>query len=379
MTQNLLFVTHYTGLGGGETALVTLAASLDPTRYRPHLLVPAEGQLAERWRAGGWPVHIVPFRGATTWFIPALWAHLPISRTIERLIHEQDIALVHSDYHALPMALPAAERAGVPAIWTCMGWWFQPKPWQRGFFQRSKATFAHSQAIKRGFLGAPPFMASDRIEVLYPGVDTERFRPDVNGTRVRFQAGIAQDAPLVAMVARFQKVKGHEVFQAMARQVAYQIPHARFIVAGENVHGVGADETYKNGILAAVESDSYLRERLNYLGFRDDVERVFAAADVVVCASEFESFGVANVEAMASGKPVVSTNRGGPAETIVDGETGLLVEPGDAAGLARGVITLLRSDDLRRQMGAAARTRAESLFSAQATAAQFTRTLERLI
>ncbi len=379
MTQNLLFVTHYTGLGGGETALVTLASSLDPARYRPHLLVPADGQLAERWRASGWPVQIAPFRGATTWFVPALWARLPISRTIERLIREQDIALVHSDYHALPMALPAAERAGVPAIWTCMGWWFRPKPWQRGFFQRSAATFAHSLAIRRGFLGEPPFMPPERVEVLYPGVDTERFRPDVDGSRVRLQAGIAQDAPVVALVARFQKVKGHEVFQAMARQVAYQIPAARFIVAGENVHGVSADEAYKKSILEAAEQDSYLRERLTYLGFRDDVERVFAAADVVVCASAFESFGVANVEAMASGRPVVSTNHGGPAETIVDGETGLLVEPGDEAGLARSVITLLHSASLRHQMGTAARARAVSLFSAQATAAQFTCTLERLI
>ena len=53
-TQDLLFVTTYVGLGGGETSLLTLAEHLDPTRYRLHLLVPHDGQLAERWRAHGW-------------------------------------------------------------------------------------------------------------------------------------------------------------------------------------------------------------------------------------------------------------------------------------------------------------------------------------
>ena len=63
-----------------------------------------------------------------------------------------------------------------------------------------------------------------------------------------------------------------------------------------------------------------------------------AAADVVVCASQFESYGMVNVEAMASGKAVVSTRQGGPSETVADGETGYLVDAGDAEGLARRVI-----------------------------------------
>ncbi len=379
MTINLLFATHYTGLGGGETALLTLARHLDRARFRAHLLVPREGQLAERWRAQGGQAHVTPWRGASVYFVPAPWAHLPIRRRIEGLIREHAIDAVHSDYHTLPMALPAAESAGVPALWTCMGWWFHPKPWQRGFFRRPAATFAHSEAIKRGFLGEPPFMSPERVEVLYPGVDTARFHPDSDGMRVRFQAKIPQDAPVVALLARFQAVKGHEVFQAMARQVAFQIPEARFVVAGENVHGVAADEAYKQQILQTLETDPFLRERMVYLGFREDVERVIGAADVVVCASQFESFGVAAVEAMASGKPVVSTNRGGPAETIVQGETGYLVEPGDAEGLARHVITLLRDAGLRERMGAAGRARAEQHFAAQATADRFATVVEGLV
>jgi glycosyltransferase involved in cell wall biosynthesis len=188
---------------------------------------------------------------------------------------------------------------------------------------------------------------------------------------------MGKETPLVALVARFQNVKGHEVFQDMAREVARQIPEARFIVAGENTQS-SADSAYKARILNSARTDPLLRDRLKYLGFRADVEEVYAAADVVVCSSHFEGYGMAIIEAMACGKPVVSTNRGGPAETVVHGETGYLVPPGDAAGLARYVIDLLRDPALRTRMGARGRARVEEKFSAEATARQFERTLDRI-
>ncbi len=378
---NLLFLTTYVGLGGGETSLLTLVEALvkHDARYQPHLLLPHDGQLAERWRANGWPVHFTPWRGATTYFAPALWARFPVTGRIAHLIRAENIHAVHSDYHSLPFALPAAQSARIPLVWTCWGWWFRPKPWQRAFFRQPDVTFASSWAIKDGFLGEPPFMPPDRVQVLPPGVDTERFRPGLDGSVVRADAGIAPDAPLVALIARFQDVKGHDTFQAMARLVAQAIPAARFVVAGENVHGKSADDAYKARILAAHQADPLLRERLIYLGFRADAERVMSAADLVVCSSDFESYGMVNVEAMASGKPVVSTRRGGPAETVADGETGYLVDPRDADGLADRVITLLRDPALRQRMGEAGRARVQRLFSAATMAATFDAALKNLL
>lgn len=369
---NILFISSYIDLGGGETALLNLVDNLDSARFLPHLLVRAEGQLAGAWRKRGWPVVVMPWRGATTYFIPALWAQLPISRRIGRLIRQYHIHLVHSDYHTLPMALPAGERNGVPVIWWCWGWWFKPHWWQRGFFRRPAATIALSQAIKAGFLGEPPFMPPDRVDLIYTGVDTTRFQPGTDGSQVRKEADIPTRAPLVALLARFQDVKGHEVFQEMARQVVRIIPEAHFIVAGENTQ-TSADNAYKTRILEAAAHDPLLINRLHYLGFRADTERVIAAADVVVCSSYFESYGMVNIEAMASGKPVVSTNKGGPSETVLDGVTGYLVPPGDAAGLALQVIALLHSPVMRARMGAAGRARVEDLFSVKAMAEAYTR------
>jgi glycosyltransferase involved in cell wall biosynthesis len=366
---NILFISSYTGLGGGETATLTLARHL-PDDITPHLFVPAEGDFAAAWRARGWPVRIAPYRGASVYFVPALWALLPIRREIERTLRNCHIDLVHSDYHTLPMALPAAQSAGVPLVWTVMGWWFQPKPWQRGFFRRPNATFAHSQAIKEGFLGQPPFMPPEYIRVLYPGVDTTRFSPRVDGRAFRREIGVPSHAPLVALVARFQAVKGHDIFVRAAWEIGRRIPQTHFVIVGGNTQSP-ADVAFRERVLAMIDREPYSKDHFHVLGQRDDVAPVLAAADVVVCPSDFESFGVVNVEAMASGTPVVSTNKGGPVEAVVDGVTGFLVPPRDPAALAKRVIELLYSNDTRRSFGIAGRLRATQVFGADATAATF--------
>ncbi len=372
--KTILFASSYTGLGGGETATLTLAAHLPG--YTPHLFVPAEGTFADAWRAQGWAVHVHPYRGASTYFVPSLWANFPAARQLERVIAENAIDVVHSDYHTLPFALPAAQRAGVPCVWTCMGWWFRPKRWQRGFFRRPAATFAHSEAIKHGFLGSPPFMPPDDVEVLYPGVDSTRFSPRVDGTALREEMGVG-GCPVVLMVGRFQAVKGHDTFLRMAALVLQRIPDAHFVIVGDNPQ-TSADSAYKKRILALAKQNDRLWRRLHLLGHRDDVAPVLAAADVVVCPSHFESFGVVNVEAMASGKPVVSTNRGGPGEVVVDGVTGYLVPPKDPAAFAGRVIELLYSENTRRSFGMAGRLRVQQLFSASATAERFAERLAQV-
>ncbi|MDX2162220.1 MAG: glycosyltransferase family 4 protein [bacterium] len=134
MPHQLLFITTYTGLGGGETSLLTLVEHLDPARFRPHLLVPRDGQLPERWRASGFPVHILPFRGASTYFIPAIWGRFPITGRMAALIRSEQIAAIHSDYHSLPFAVFAGARIGIPVVWTCGAGGSIPNPGSGRFF-----------------------------------------------------------------------------------------------------------------------------------------------------------------------------------------------------------------------------------------------------
>jgi glycosyltransferase involved in cell wall biosynthesis len=116
---------------------------------------------------------------------------------------------------------------------------------------------------------------------------------------------------------------------------------------------------------AAVEAEIRrlgLESRVRLAGERDDVPELLAASDVFVLSSRSEGLPVSVLEAMAAELPVVASDVGGLAELVVDGETGLLVPPGDEAALAEALTRLVQDRDLRRSLGAAGRTRAEALF-----------------
>lgn len=356
--MNILFITTYTGIGGGESLQLNLMGALDRARYRLHLLTPRDGPFPQAAAKLGVTTHVLPFRGATTLFIPRLWALFPITARLCAFLQAHAISAVMSDYHALPFILPAAESQRLHVLWNAMGWWFPIRPWQRRFFLRpALRILAITNAVKEGLLGNPPRLSPDRIEVVIPGVDTRQFKPGIDGSPVRARLGIGPDVPLVAMVGRFQAAKGHEVFQKAVRSIAQAVPEARFVVSGDNTgtFKVAKDEAYKQAILRDAGRDPILRERLTYLGFYPDVREVIAASDVMVCSSNFESLSFVAMESMALERPIVSTRVGGPSETILDGVTGYLVPPRDAEAIADRVVALLRNPALRRKMGVAGR------------------------
>lgn len=380
MPHTLLFVSAYTGLGGGESVQLNLMGALDPAQWALHLATPRDGPLPEAARALGVTAHVAPYRGVPTWFVPPLWRRLPAARRLAALARDLGASAIHTDYHSLPFAVAAAQAAHIPVIWNAMGWWFPVHPWQRRFFREQITQIvAITEAVRDRWLGALPFMPRERVRVIVPGVDPAAYHPGVEGGPVRAHLGIGPDVPLVGMIARFQRVKGHDVFQAMARRVLAQMPEARFVVAGENVFGVSKDEAYKQAILQAARDDPALSAALTYLGFWQDAREVIAASDVIVCPSRFESLGMVHLESMAMVRPVVSMDNGGPAETVVDGQTGFLVPPEDPDALAQRVLTLLRDPALRARMGAAGRERVLARYTAAGYAAQIADVFERAI
>lgn len=368
---NLLFSTIYTGIGGGESLTLNLMGALDKARFRAHLLTPRTGKFPETAAALGVRTHVLPFRGTSTIFLPALWARLPIVGKLRAFLRQNAIHAVISDYHSLPFIVPAARRLGIPVIWNAMGWWFPIYAWQRHFFSREVSRIvAISSAVKEKLIGAPPKLPPELIRVHIPGVDTAQHYPEaVSGAPVRTHMGIPPETPLVALIARFQDVKGHDDFLDAAKLIRRAVPEARFAVAGENVFAVSKDEAYKQRILARVRDDSELRESVTFLGFWHDSREVIAAADVMVCSSWFESLSMVALESMAMARPIVSTRVGGPSETVLDGETGYLVPPREPAALAERVIALLRDPDRRKAMGERGAAHVRQNFSAERYAA----------
>ncbi|GAB4573872.1 MAG: hypothetical protein Kow0077_17630 [Anaerolineae bacterium] len=367
----VLFTSSYVGLGGGETSLFEMVRCLDPARWTPHLLVPRDGQFPALWREQGWPVHYLPWRPAMPLFIPALWARLPIVNQIADLIRREGIAVVRPEYHSIPVVAPACRKTGVPWVWMVHGQWTHPRLWQRGLFRQAAHHFADSGWSKAGFLGDPPFMPPERVEVRHLGVDVERFHPRVDGRPVREALGIPPEAQVITILGRFQPIKGHLNFLQMAARIAPDYPDARFLIVGDNVLDGAVGDRHKAAIIRMVEENPDLKRSVIFTGFTDDLTPTLRASDMLVCASDFESFGMAHLEAMACEVPVVSTNVGGPAETVLDGVTGLLVPPRDPEALAAAVRKLLDDPALRAQMGKAGRQHVLARLDVRHYAARF--------
>jgi glycosyltransferase involved in cell wall biosynthesis len=181
------------------------------------------------------------------------------------------------------------------------------------------------------------------------------------------------------MVARFQRVKGHHTFLEVARRILDTMPQTHFIIAGEDTFGVARDVTYRQTIIDTIQQDSRLRAHVHLLGFRPDVQHVLQAADVVVCPSQFESYGKVNLEAMACAVPVVSSNQGGPSETVKDGETGYLVAPDDVRNFSQAILALLQDPQKRAHMGQQGREWVQQQFSAEEMVQRYEAIFSRLL
>jgi glycosyltransferase involved in cell wall biosynthesis len=203
-----------------------------------------------------------------------------------------------------------------------------------------------------------PGFSPGKIVLLPDGVDIERFSPAVDGSTIRAEFNIPFDAPLVAMVARLERVKGHEVFFQALVTLRKAVPNVRGLCA--------CDERTPGEYDKAVRRARELglgEELLSFTGMRNDVEKIVAAANVIALPS-LGSEGSSRValEAAASARPIVASSVGCLPEVVVDGKTGLIVPPGDAPALAAGLAGILQAPTLAREMGCAARARAEELY-----------------
>jgi glycosyltransferase involved in cell wall biosynthesis len=141
--------------------------------------------------------------------------------------------------------------------------------------------------------------------------------------------------------------KGYRELFAAAEQIRRSQPAVRWLVAGP-------EEPSKADALSAEELDAARATGIELLGFRSDPERLYQALDVYVLASHREGWPRSAMEAAACGLPVVATDIRGCRQVVVDGDTGLLFPPGDAAALAARLLELLADPARRRAMGTAA-------------------------
>lgn len=349
------------------------------------------GDLVDRAETIRWTVLTPPVEGAPAreargahWIVRPPWWVVPPSvlswRTAlaaRRLAREIDRFLAEgvSVVHALPpqisglAALGPCRRRGVPLVVHVLGeemTMLGRRPTRRWIFRRvlsrAAAVLANSgpTAERAAAFGAPP----DRLRVLHDAVDTDRFRPPAGeaGRLAARRRWKIDGRRALLTVGRLVERKGIDrTIEAVAR-LAREDPALVYLVAG-----TGPDRPRLEGLARAAG----VADRVRFLGFvaEEDLPALYGAADLFVMPNreipstgEVEGLGLVFLEAAACGVPSVAGRSGGAPDAVVDGETGLVVDPNDVGAIA-AAIRLMLDPDRRARCGAAARARVERAFS----------------
>ena len=222
---------------------------------------------------------------------------------------------------------------------------------------------AVSQATKDEMTAAG--IPAEKISVIHNAIDTEEWAPSQESRDLRRQWGLQDAYPIVGYVGRIMPEKDLETWLRAATLVAKQFPTAHFVLVGD-----GKDSTTQKDLqqLARILG---IANRVHFPGYREDLLSVYATFDTFLLSSRREGLPNSILEAMAMGRPVVTTDVAGAKELVQDGQTGYVLPQGDAHGLARAIISLAGNAKLRSQMGQASRQRIEDKFS-------FTHRLQRI-
>jgi glycosyltransferase involved in cell wall biosynthesis len=339
------------GRYGADRQLALLTSGLDPDRYRPIVVLPA-GELACDLRAAGAEViersPAVIRRGVgSPRGVASLAADLARdSAALGRLVRRREVALVHSNTSVVLSGAAAAAAAGVPHVWHVRELYSRyPALWPA--YRRGLRTAAALPCVSWAVAGQ--FGADPRARVVYDGLAIDARRAASGPARAAL--GLPADAPVIAVLGRISDWKGQDL---LVRALSTRILRDRGaigVIAGEPWPGA---ETRRQRVLSLARRLG-VDDRLALVGFREDVETVYGAADVVAVPSTApDPLPNTALEAAAAGCAVVAAAHGGLPEIIRDGETGRLFDPGDAAGLARAIAELLDDEGERERLGAAA-------------------------
>jgi glycosyltransferase involved in cell wall biosynthesis len=371
------YPSETTGWGGIGTYVHALAHGL--ARYGHDVHVITAGQQERVCVADGVSVHYVPTR---PWPLPValrrrgtgIWALLERSfsvllylRRLQRTTRFDIVEAANWGAEALFFSLrptaPLIVRVSTPfvTVGTIQGRveyrrlgprlhrWLEALPVRRA--SRVIANSRFTQGMTQREYGVP----LERIRVVWHGLDLDRQSPSSEP---------AVDArPLVLYVGRLERRKGTQYLLQAIPAVVEAVPEARFHLVGKDTGDAPGGTDYRQYFAGIATPEAQAATTFRGFVDADALEEEYRSCDVFVAPSLFESFGLIHLEAMARGKPVDAFRAAATPEIVADGETGILVEPEDSAGLAEALIRLLQAPETARMMGQHGRERAEREFS----------------
>jgi glycosyltransferase involved in cell wall biosynthesis len=356
----VLTVISSEGYYGAENMLLTLAQNLcqvgcqclvavffDPRSPHP--------EVAERARQRGLTVEMLKCRGKLDW---------STVRQLRALLvkHKVDVVNPHG-YKADLYAYAAVRRAHVALVATVHNW-----PSRR---LNMRAYAVLDRFVLKSFdkvIGVSEVpsnilrrsrVAPNKIAVIPNGVDVERF--DLAAPSLRKQVAL-EGVPLVGFVGRLVPDKGGQILLRAAQHVLTTRPKTKFLFVGEGPSRKQWE---------ALATELGIEKQVVFVGAQHDMPGVYSSLDLVVLPSFIESFPMCLLEAMAAGKPVISTRVGAVAQLITSDEIGLLVEPGDVQALSAAILRVLENHELAFRLGKNARKHIARNFSADSMAKNY--------
>lgn len=356
--MKVLHVQKVAGIGGSEQHLLTLLPALRAAGADVRMLVPATREFdrfTDPLRASG--VHVRAVSAGpdlNPLLIPSLLSEIRSFRP--DLVHTH---LVHADLHG-QVAAGLARVRRVSSVHGTPGF-YRREPYRSAARLAGRfccATIAISDHVRR-FLMSLKLAAPDRIAVVPYGIDASRWNlAEEDRARTRSQLGVAEGEVAIGIAARLIPGKGHELLLDAHRTASRDFPSLRLLIAGDGPLRSGLER----------QASALANQTVSFLGYLPDMRDFMNACDVLAFPTEpalGEGFGLAALEAMAAGRPVVATSTASLPEVVSDAETGFLVHPGAADELAARLLQLAQDERLRRELGRRGRERADALFSVE--------------
>ena len=356
--------------GGAERAFASLARNLPSFGYEPVVALLERGPL-EDW------LHDYELLDARPERPLRLDRTARTVASLVRLARRCGVrAVLSSKTRGHVFGGPAAAAAGLPAVWWTHetapdGWLYRRRePW------RSYDVEEPARRIPAARVVCGNERLAERQRRRTPGREVVSIRPGLpvsevaarrgEGAELRRRHGLS-GGPLVGIVARLDRIKGHELFLEAAARVAQVRPDARFAIVGGEL--LDSDRGYGHELRARAAALG-LGDAVLFTGHRDDALPWIDALDAVVIASSSEAGPLVLGEAMALGRPVVATRVPGPGDVIDDGRSGLLVPPGDVGAMGDAILRVVENPEFADALGRGARAGADE-FCERRMAARF--------
>lgn len=359
------------GYGGGESRVLAFARGVDRARFR-HTVVALYGQsdaYDERWGTlrGEFAAHGAelidlgePVRErliasmTPTGLAESAWVIGRMLRKLVSIYRERAVDVVDAQHiTASFFGTVSARMAGLPVTVTE----YHPMYWERPVMRplgkvvlRLPDVLISDSEVRRRELSAWTFPHHPRSVVIPNGIPEPVAK--MPAAEVRAQFGVPDGARVVAQVSRLVEYKGHTTLIDAAARVLKDVPEAYFLCVGF----AGAEPDYPDRLRAQARALG-IADRVRVQGFAGPIGDLWQIVDVHAHASHFDSLPIAITEGMALAKPAVVTRVGGIPDMVLDGVTGLVVEPRDPDALARAITRLLNDETEARRLGDAARAR----------------------